>query len=274
LASSYLRDKRAADRRKAEEKKQKKLEQYVQMKARRAVRDGKNYQPRAEGKNAEEHSKMVAIAKKTMSELAGKMEKKMVTVAQNITDKSTKKLETKLDVTDKVANDAMAAATQAMTAEVATAERVAAMGTEHGEAIEGLRKSQEVLEHKLLQKVQIALDAQAGSVVIECRTQRQLRDLRDEMQKMIEAKVSEADLRALDDRVQRIAAEIQTMNKEQRIESEEQQRHTRWLGGLGLLMKDVREQLGQLRNQAEQNQQPGTSSTPESQGTSCSNDSL
>jgi hypothetical protein len=49
LASSYLRKKRAADRRKAEEKKQKKLEQYVQMKARRAVRDGKNYQPRAEG---------------------------------------------------------------------------------------------------------------------------------------------------------------------------------------------------------------------------------
>jgi hypothetical protein len=117
LASSYLRKKRAADRRKAEEEKQKtqkKLEQYVRKKAARAVRDGKNYQPRlTSGKNAEEHSMMVAVAQKTMSELAGKMEKKMVTVAQNITDKSTKKLEKKLDVTDKVAHDAMVVADQA-----------------------------------------------------------------------------------------------------------------------------------------------------------------
>jgi molecular chaperone GrpE (heat shock protein) len=93
---------------------------------------------------------------------------------------------------------------------------------------------------------------------------------------MIEAicEVSDAELRALDDRMSRIAAEIQTMNRAQRIESEKRHAHTYWIGRLMLLMIECGELLGQLQNQAQQNQQPGTSSTHESQGTSSSGDSL
>ena len=57
MASSYLRKKRAADRK----KKQKKLEKYVRKEAARALRADKAYRPK--GKNAEERTTMVAVAK-------------------------------------------------------------------------------------------------------------------------------------------------------------------------------------------------------------------
>ena len=58
MASSYLRDKRAADRK----KKQTKLKKYVRKEARRATRCGKAYRPT--GKNAEERAMMVAAIRK------------------------------------------------------------------------------------------------------------------------------------------------------------------------------------------------------------------
>ena len=281
-----LRDTRAADRK----KKQNKLEKYVRKKAARAVRGGKAYRPK--GKNAEERAMMVAVAKEVKGKLEKKMEvtdrvakdaaclskkamacssKAMAAVATVAESEATTKteveelrkrqevLECKQETIDgmkeelemrweqmlpmtsqqrlqkftaNLANDAMAVAAQAMAADGTTAERVAAMGTEYGEAIEGLGKRQKVLELELRELMQ-----NLGTLGKICSGLKRIE--------------------ALGDRMQRIEAEIQTMKDPNG--AVEPERHTFWLTSLQKLMKEFREELGQLQNQAEKNHPgPGT----------------
>ena len=63
------------------------------------------------------------------------------------------------------------------------------------------------------------------------------------------------------DRMQRIEAEIQTMK--QPTAAVEPERHTRWLTNLQKLMKEFREDLGQLQNQIEKNHPGITDDTQE-----------
>ena len=288
-----LRDTRAADRK----KKQNKLEKYVRKKAARAVRCGKAYRPK--GKNAEERAMMVAVAKEVKGKLEKKMEvtdrvakdaaclskkamacssKAMAAVATVAESEATTKteveelrkrqevLECKQETIDgmkeelemrweqmlpmtsqqrlqkftaNLANDAMAVAAQAMAADGTTAERVAAMGTEYGEAIEGLGKRQKVLELELRELMQ-----NLAALVSSCRT---LGKICSGLKR----------IEALGDRMQRIEAEIQTMKDPNG--AVEPERHTFWLTSLQKLMKEFREELGQLQNQAEKNHPgPGT----------------
>ena len=124
MASSYLRDKRAADRKekqKEAEQALRKKKKYVRKEAARALKAGKAYRPK--GKSPEERAMMDAV----VEEVKGKLEKKM-------------------EVTDKVAKDAaclskkaVACSSKAMAAVVTVAESEATTKTE----VEELRKRQD-----------------------------------------------------------------------------------------------------------------------------------
>ena len=118
MASSYLRNKRAADRK----VKQKKLEQYVRKEAARALKAGKAYRPK--GKNAEERAMMDAVVEEVKA---------------------------KMEVTDKVAKDAACRSKKAMACSskaMAAVKKVAASEATTKTEVEKLRKRQEELECK------------------------------------------------------------------------------------------------------------------------------